>query len=632
MLFITEENRGGKAGIQSPWDLGSRWLEPQKRGWMMSLLIATLLLLLLGAHVLHHLLDLQWLSEPENLKRTFGSTEPEDLKRTFGSKEFLEKAAKHNVSCRIHRGISAPLASLLCGIETRGYLRGNTIFQDDRSLCLIGDGKCDAVLYVPTADEVTKAGEPPKIDDESYIRLVLVSEKFIPPSWWMDAYNDSSLLLFPRYSPIPLLGFSEPVRGAKLGSMTHCLTSKLSEPDYNSGRGCRATKEPVVLQFKEQWDMEYGRFGGSFSRLGIWSKNSSSASVFQSARATLNFFLAGNPKKSCVNIRSSRFCNGALSAAALLEGINILIHLSPRNMPQKVFGSKITQGYLLASVGRHLLHRSKESPFTPVTPWGVKLVDFVALQSLFLRIYTSSLGRKYTLQLNTYIPLAFAPNLSIPSDLQWRSFASQIEPVYATLRNWMFTEAEITMDYGSYIPLVSIPAAREAIFRDGGRRIFIDAGASSFFTSSKYLADSYAVYLPFTDIIMIEPTPIVHTTIPSTYSSAYNITVLPVYAEVGTGSDRDIIELVPSLVKQNDFVVLKFDVDIDIEMRGRTMEWGFLYGLMKNPHVLRLVDEIYVEVHFHFPYLRWKHYHSNWEALDLLRYLRSQGVVIHSWP
>lgn len=33
-----------------------------------------------------------------------------------------------------------------------------------------------------------------------------------------------------------------------------------------------------------------------------------------------------------------------------------------------------------------------------------------------------------------------------------------------------------------------------------------------------------------------------------------------------------------------------------------------------------------------FPKLYWYHYHSNWEALDALRYLRSQGSVIHSWP
>ena len=574
--------------------------------------MALFLVLLLGVFAL------QWLDDPEDLSWTSDST------------EFLRMPDEHNVSCRIHPGISAPLASLLCGIETNDPLKVN--FPEDRSLCLIGEGKCDEVLHVPTADEVTKAADPPVVDHETYLRLVLVSEKFIPPSWWRDAYTDSSLLLTPRFFPLRLLRFSEPGRGARLGNLTNCLARELIEPDDATGKWCRARKERVVFHFKEQWITEYGRLGGSFSKQGTWSQNSSSTSLFKSARDTLDYFLdiAGDADGACVDLRSSRFCSGALSAAALLEGINILEQISAKNIPPTLLGSMIAEGYLMASIGRHLLHRSNACPSTPVTPWGVKLADFVALQSLFLRIYTSSFGNKYTKQLNKYIPLAFAPALSIPSDLQWRSFASQIEPVYSTLRNWMFTESKINMDYGPYLPLVSIPAAREAILKDGGRRILIDAGASSFVSSSKYLADSYALYLPFTDIIMIEPTSKVHATIPSTYSSTYNITVLPVYVEIGTDSDGDIIKLVPSLVKPKDFVVLKFDIDMDI--KGKTMEWGFLYSLMKTPHVLRLVDEIYVEVHFDFPYMGWRHYHSNWEALDLLRYLRSQGVVIHSWP
>lgn len=64
---------------------------------------------------------------------------------------------------------------------------------------------------------------------------------------------------------------------------------------------------------------------------------------------------------------------------------------------------------------------------------------------------------------------------------------------------------------------------------------------------------------------------------------------------------------------------------------GPTMEWGFLYSLMANPGIADLVDEIYIELHFHYPQLYWKHYHSNWEALDAIRYLREQGVIVHSW-
>jgi len=65
---------------------------------------------------------------------------------------------------------------------------------------------------------------------------------------------------------------------------------------------------------------------------------------------------------------------------------------------------------------------------------------------------------------------------------------------------------------------------------------------------------------------------------------------------------------------------------------GPTMEWGFLFELTSKPEIASLVDEIYIELHFHFPALYWQHYHSNWEALDVFRYLRDEGIIVHSWP
>ncbi|RYH32209.1 hypothetical protein EON65_01145 [archaeon] len=65
---------------------------------------------------------------------------------------------------------------------------------------------------------------------------------------------------------------------------------------------------------------------------------------------------------------------------------------------------------------------------------------------------------------------------------------------------------------------------------------------------------------------------------------------------------------------------------------GPTMEWGFLFSTLQTPDIAGLVDELYIELHFNFPSLYWKHYHSNWEALDAFRYLRQEGAVVHSWP
>lgn len=65
---------------------------------------------------------------------------------------------------------------------------------------------------------------------------------------------------------------------------------------------------------------------------------------------------------------------------------------------------------------------------------------------------------------------------------------------------------------------------------------------------------------------------------------------------------------------------------------GPTMEWGFLYSIMSNPEVAGLIDELYIELHFTFPFIGWRYEHSNWEALDTFRYLREHGVVVHAWP
>lgn len=62
------------------------------------------------------------------------------------------------------------------------------------------------------------------------------------------------------------------------------------------------------------------------------------------------------------------------------------------------------------------------------------------------------------------------------------------------------------------------------------------------------------------------------------------------------------------------------------------MEWGFLFEIMQNSTIAKLIDEVYIELHYDFPYIEWNHYHSNWEALDTFRYLRNAGVIVHSWP
>ena len=83
---------------------------------------------------------------------------------------------------------------------------------------------------------------------------------------------------------------------------------------------------------------------------------------------------------------------------------------------------------------------------------------------------------------------------------------------------------------------------------------------------------------------------------------------------------------------EEDFVALKFDVDNDFSL-GPTMEWGFLADLLRRPEALALVDELFVELHFFAPSLRWVHLtHSMKQAFDVLRQLRACGLPVHAWP
>jgi hypothetical protein len=48
---------------------------------------------------------------------------------------------------------------------------------------------------------------------------------------------------------------------------------------------------------------------------------------------------------------------------------------------------------------------------------------------------------------------------------------------------------------------------------------------------------------------------------------------------------------------------------------------------------LNLVDELFVKLHFQAEQANWeKHPHSLDDALEFLKRLRRQGVMVHYWP
>jgi len=252
----------------------------------------------------------------------------------------------------------------------------------------------------------------------------------------------------------------------------------------------------------------------------------------------------------------------SIAAAALVATTHFIAETAGKN---KVFTeSKFVRGYMLASLGRGLLHGDNTATGNkPATVWGLQTNDFTALQQAYLKLYTDSFGALYTKQVNQYVPLAFAPSFPVHvKSKQWSHLAQALEPVYTSVRNWMFTEAQALIDFSPYIPLVAFPEVRAHLqSKPAGRRVLIDVGANGFFASPKYLLDSYAVHMPFTHAVMIEPEPHFSATVPQAYLDRYNITFLPIYAEVATNSETDMLKLIPKLVTKDDFVVLKFDVD-----------------------------------------------------------------------
>jgi hypothetical protein len=251
-----------------------------------------------------------------------------------------------------------------------------------------------------------------------------------------------------------------------------------------------------------------------------------------------------------------------LLAASFVALINTLIDIAGR---KKSFSeSNFVRGYIYASLGRHLLHGDSHTIGNkPITIWGVRPFDFIALQVTYLQLYVGTFGKRYNEQLNNYVPLKFHPDFRVHSSNEWRTFSHHLEPIYTSLRNWMYTESFNLIDFGPYVPLVAFSEVRNQLLSNDTirRRVLIDIGANGFYASPKYLIDSYAPFLPFTHVFMVEPEPHFSATVPKCYSANYNISFYPIYAEVATGSDTDMIKLIPKIVDKDDFVVLKFDVD-----------------------------------------------------------------------
>ena len=587
-------------------------------------------------------------------------------------------------------GISPVITSLYCNVEMGMYKIAQESPAITKAGCLLGSdpAMCSQARKVPTSSTVGASPPPPEAKNKMYQKLAEAAERALPSTWFRKGFSHDSLFLSSKeQQPKVQLG-DRPLRYKKLRNIYQCATrqifvrkafnvsgaatglyrhgAKMMDITQRAGATCAALENSAVQHFLERWHKEGGSgglWGGnmvgsrwtSTSSEGDETEDAASMSLVDLSTEVLNYFLsspAAGIWQGCFRLSGSPECRAILSAAALVNAAHLVPRLTTSDFTQP---AELVSGYMLASLGRHMLHGATESTAKVRGAWllGLRLSDFIVLQQVYLKLYMESFGALYTRQLAQHTPLSFP--LFSPSDAFAQSepaFASAalsrgkpwpamllenkvlLEPVFSTVRNWMFAEAQNLIDFGPYRPLPANPEARALLMgaRRSARRVLVDVGANGFFASPKYLLDSYEPFAPFTDAFMVEPEEHFKAEIPQAYKQAYNITHLQIYAEVNTGRSNDMLALLPSLVTPEDFVVLKFDVDPNRFAQGPTMEWGFLFALYNNPQVAHLVDELYIELHFHYPQLSWWHYHSNWEALDAIRYLRKQGIVVHAWP
>ena len=269
-------------------------------------------------------------------------------------------------------------------------------------------------------------------------------------------------------------------------------------------------------------------------------------------------------------------------------------------------------------------------------PYGVALTDVVREAARRIKAYTACVSAARTLELQRLVPIKYGLRHPLPQGKYPReaNMLEHLEPDGTTF---------LAREFGRGNPIAFhilpwFPSFQQLLpsFR---RRVLVDAGSAGFTDGSKWLLDMYADAAKFTDAFLVDPRMVEGDIIPSSYEQDYNITKVQRAIRVGTrDAHTDLLLMLASEswdLAEDDFVVLKFDCDSGAgDSASGSIEWGFLADLVYHPEFLKLVDEIYIEMHFFYPSHWGAHFstHTMWQHFDVLRQLRTQGIPIHVWP
>lgn len=198
-------------------------------------------------------------------------------------------------------------------------------------------------------------------------------------------------------------------------------------------------------------------------------------------------------------------------------------------------------------------------------------------------------------------------------------------------------------------------AARDPALLTRGRRVLIDLGAGSWESSTLWFLHFYP--LDFTEIHAFEKKPVFQPPAPPPDSGltplsggsrrrpagegvapipARQLSRVKAYQKLVSFLDDpkagvvDINRFIKTELglTANDTVIIKMDIEGG--------EWDILPAWVKDPAMARIVDELFVEIHYHHPTMSAFHWdqftRTRDEAAQLLADLRAAGFYAHTWP
>lgn len=347
-------------------------------------------------------------------------------------------------------------------------------------------------------------------------------------------------------------------------------------------------------------------------------------------RASMELLRAGGrmrsagqmPHNDSAELHVCPFCAKCLpvyAAAAYAHAWALDLASGPGNCVQEELGH-VREGALLLNFAWSVLNFEDR---LEDTAYGVTLATVRLEHDRWMRALGACISPARTQQLAEMVPIKYPLQASIAGAYpEQAKLLEHLEP--------SGHEFSLPVNFVTLASLLSLDQL--SLHR---RRVLIDAGAGGpFHTGTKALIDMYEARASFDEVILIEMDTD-RLAVSDAYQQRYNISVWTAPLRVGRRDKRSdlllMLEEVLALSEQ-DFVVLKFDCDVG--SGGASMEWGFMADLVLSDKYLRLVDEIFVEMHYYHPAI-WRDSfaaHTMWQHFDLLRQLREYGVIVHQWP